>query len=101
MAKSTADRKRPDVPLKDFLRVVIVQRDKFPTAESAATELGLKLSSFNQRFLRERKNYPDIFKDVQLYGTRGRHVASLDEAASMLAELQAELTPDADETVAE
>jgi len=37
---------RVHVSMKDFLRVSIVERSKYPTQDEAAKELGLTVSSF-------------------------------------------------------
>jgi|19_taG_2_1085344.scaffolds.fasta_scaffold00172_18 hypothetical protein len=83
---------RIHVPLKDFLRVTISKRDEFDTAEKAATELGYtSLESFKQALTRNRKRYPKVFNAVPKYtSSNGPHVATNDEVALLMAELEAE-----------
>lgn len=77
--------------LRDSFRVIIVEREKFDTAEKAASELGLTKSSFKQLVGRLRKRYPDQFDNVPHYGSSGGpKVESSEEAASILADLLGE-----------
>lgn len=83
---------RVHVDLKDFLRITVKQRDKITTAQAAADELGYtSLESFKQALGRIRKRYPTIYADVAKYTTsNGPSVATADEAAALMAELNAE-----------
>ena len=82
--------KRVRVGLEDFLRVAVVEREQHDTAESAASALGLTVSSFKQRLAKERKAYPEIFKAVPAYQTAkgGAKRATPSEALAILERLQ-------------
>jgi hypothetical protein len=86
-----SETKRASVSERDFVRVVIVERDQFDTVEKAANELGLTIASFRQRLTRERKRYPELFENVPSY-SRGTRIKSLDEMQSILAELTTDET---------
>ena len=80
---------RVHVSMKDFLRVSIVERSKYPTQDEAAKELGLTVSSFKQRYIREKKHYPEVFNGVPNYPTNtGNKRASLSEVQAMLESLR-------------
>lgn len=80
---------RVHVSMEDFLRVSIVQRSEFPTQESAAKELGLTVSSFKQRYIREKKRYPQAFTGVPSYPSNsGNKRASLNDVLGMLEALR-------------
>lgn len=83
---------RVHVPLKDFLRVTVKQRDEITTAQGAADALGYtSLESFKQALGRIRKRYPTIFEGVAKYtSANGPSVATVDEATALMAELNAE-----------
>ena len=83
---------RVHVPLKDFLRVTVKQRDTITTAQAAADALGYtSLESFKQALGRIRKRYPETFASVPKYTTsNGPSIATKDEVASIMAELDAE-----------
>ncbi len=80
---------RVHVSMEDFLRVSIVQRSEFPTQESAANELGLTVSSFKQRYIREKKRYPSAFKGVPSYPSKGGNkLATENDVLGMLEALR-------------
>ncbi len=80
---------RVHVTMEEFLRVAIVQRNKFPTQEHAATELGLTVSSFKQRYIREKKRYPQAFSDVPSYPSKaGNKRASINDVLGLLESLR-------------
>lgn len=80
---------RVHVSMEDFLRVAIVERSKFPTQESAAQELGLTVSSFKQRYIREKKRYPSAFTSVPSYPSKtGNKVPTLNDVLGMLEALK-------------
>ena len=92
-------KKRNVVELEDFLRVVVVERAKFPTKVLAADALGYKgknegVPSFMARLKVERQRYPDIFKDVPDYPSepKGKHTATASEASAILAKLRGAVT---------
>ena len=70
--------------LKEFLRVVIVEREKFDTVEKAAAELKMGKQGFNNRLKRTRESYPDIFVTVKGYPRKPVQKPSQDEAAALL-----------------
>ena len=80
---------RTVVSLEDFLRVVIVEREQYPTPEDAAEALGMTKNSFTQRLVRERKAYPAVFEGVPTYRTGGGpRRPSEDEALAILESLR-------------
>lgn len=83
-------KKRAVVSLEDFIRVVIAEREKFPTHEKAAQALGMTVASFKQRLSKERKRYARVFEGVGRYHgiSNGSRIASEDEAMSILNRLQ-------------
>lgn len=82
---------RVHVSMEDFLRVAIVQRDKFPTQMEAAIQLGLTESSFKQRYIREKKRYPQAFTGVPNYPAKtGNQLKSIHEVLGMLESLKGE-----------
>ena len=82
---------RVTVSRADFVRVVIVDRDKYETVEDAAAELGMTPGSLRQRITRERKEYPTSFVGVPKFTTaNGPHKASQDEMDAIIASLKAE-----------
>jgi hypothetical protein len=83
---------RVHVPLKDFLRVTVQKRDEIDTFQKASDALGYtSLESFKQALDRNKKRYPAIFESVAAYPTKnGPSVATVDEAAALMAELTAE-----------
>lgn len=82
--------KRVTVSLKDFLRVTVAEREKFPTHEAAANELGMTVASFRQRLTRERKRYPGIFESVPSYRVGKTRCATEEQARALLDELRSE-----------
>ena len=82
-------KKRASVSLGDFLKVTVVDREQFNTADIAANELGMTIGSFKQRLMKERKAYPDIFSVVPKYksGTRKRRPTQ-EEAIQLLESLK-------------
>lgn len=92
MAKKTAEKRtRITVSLDDFLRVVVVEREKYPTKADAAKALGMTEGSFSQRLTKERKGYPKVFEGVPQYrGSSGPKRATEDEALAILAKLKGE-----------
>ena len=92
--------KRVSVSLEDFLRVVIAEREQYPTVIEAAKALGMAEMSFRQRFTRERKDFPEVFKGVPTYGNGGgRKRATKAEAMEILARLRAAKSETATELV--
>jgi soluble P-type ATPase len=83
-------KKRAVVSLEDFIRVVITQRDAYPTHEKAAEALGMTVASFKQRLTKERKRYERVFEGVGRYQgvSNGPRIASEDEAMAILERLQ-------------
>lgn len=80
---------RVHVSMEDFLRVSIVRRSEFPTQEVAAKELGLTISSFKQRYIREKKRYPQAFVGVANYPTNsGNKAPTLNDVLGMLEALR-------------
>lgn len=79
---------RAKVSLEDFIRVVVVEREKYPTPQDAANALGMTLNSFRQRLTRERKAYPNVFEGVPTYHHRGPRRPSQEEAVAILKRLQ-------------
>lgn len=80
---------RVHVSMEDFLRVSIVKRSEFPTQEAAAKELGLTISSFKQRYIREKKRYPQAFVGVANYPTNsGNKAPTLNDVLGMLEALR-------------
>ena len=90
---------RAVVSLDDFLRVTIVERDKYSTKEKAAEALGMSFNSFGQRLVKERKRYPAQYADIPQYSS-GR-VPTADAAANILARLRAEAAEAENAEVAE
>jgi hypothetical protein len=88
--KMSEKKSRAVVKFEDFIRVTVVERDKFDTAQKAANELGMKLTSFNQKLSAQRKEYPKVFESVPYYG---HTKPSEDEALAILARLQAQAEP--------
>lgn len=90
---------RVSVSLKDFLRVTVKERDTITTAQEAADALGYtSLESFKQALTRNRKRYPAIFDSVPKYSTsNGPNVATPEEAAALLAELNEDEADDTSE----
>lgn len=81
--------KRAVVSLEDFLRVTVVERDRFDSPAKAAAELGMTEGSFKQRMTKERKAMPDIFESVPKYHRGGgRKRATQAEAMEILASLR-------------
>jgi hypothetical protein len=77
--------------MKDFIKVTVVERDKFDSAEKASKELGYtSVESFKQALKRNRERFPKVFEGVAKYTVvNGPRVATEDEALAMLAELKA------------
>ena len=86
---SDTKQSRVHVTLEDFLRVVIVEREQFPTIAQAASELGMTEGSLKQRITREKKNMPKVFDGVPRYsGSSGPHRHSEEDALALLASLR-------------
>ena len=82
---------RASVKLEDFLRVVIAERDKYPTVADAAAALGMTAGSFKQRLVRERKRYPKVFATVPHYsGNRGPRTPDESEVEALVAKIMGE-----------
>lgn len=83
-------KKRAVVSLEDFIRVVIAEREKFPTHETAAQALGMTVASFKQRLSKERKRYSRVFSEAPRYQgvSAGSRIATEDEAMEILGRLQ-------------
>ncbi len=81
-------RSRASVTLENFLRITVVERNKYNTACEAAQELGMTEASFKQRLQKERKNYPVVFENVPKYRTNQRRVDEC-EAMKMVERLKA------------
>lgn len=83
-------KKRAVVSLEDFIRVVVTERERFPTHETAAQSLGMTVASFKQRLSKERKRYPRVFENVGRYNgaSNGPRIASENEAMEILNRLQ-------------
>ena len=73
-------KKKAVVDLAEFLMVVLVDRDKLDSAQSAAEALGMTLASFKQRLAVERKRYPNLFKEFVPYSNDQRRVPSEEQA---------------------
>jgi hypothetical protein len=92
MAKKTEKAEKPGrvtVTAEDFIRVAIVEREKFDSKEKAAAELGMTVNSYAQRLSRERKHMPAVFEGVPHYkGDAGPKRISEDEGLAILKKLK-------------
>ena len=76
----TEKKKKAVVDLSEFLMVVLVDRDKLDSIQSAADALGMTPASFKQRLGVERKRYPNLFKDFIPYTNDQRRIPTEEEA---------------------
>lgn len=71
--------------LQRFLQVTIKERDQYPTVDEAAKATGLTPLSFQQRLVRERKRYPQLYADIPSYrGGGNSRIPTQEEAAALL-----------------
>ncbi len=76
----------------EFLRVVIIERDKYPTLADAAEELQTSRATLSMRIQYARRQFPRVFADVPYYPKRAPVITEpqmLDWLRELLAESDA------------
>lgn len=92
--------KRLVVKDEDFIRVVILDRAEFPTAQDAAAALGYtSVECFKQRLKQEQERYPALFGDVPDYPRKSHGPRKKPESdmLALLQKMQAERSADSEE----